>query len=112
MAADGDELYVKEIVNYLDDVFDEDLGLLVQDGSISEVSDQFLALFKACKNNDFSLVEQYAAISAANRSSSSRSSGVPNAVASDDEEFEDEEETSNEPEVDEDGFTVVKTKKR
>ncbi len=113
-------MYVKEIVDYLDEVFDEDLGLLVQDGSISEVSEQFLALFKACKNGDFSMVQQLASV-AANAASQSavrtQASSMSTAESDDDDGDDDDvdgegdEELSKEHEVDEDGFTVYRRKK-
>ena len=111
---------MKEIVDYLDEVFDEDLGLLVQDGSISEVSEQFLALFKACKNGDFSMVQQLASV-AANAASQSgvrtQASSMSIAESDDDDGDDDDvdgegdEERSKEHEVDEDGFTVYRRKK-
>ncbi len=98
MAAYGDDLLQTEIADYIDDVLDEDLGLMIQDGSIPEISQLCINMFHACKRNDFSLIEQNVATTEAP------------SIAATSQTLPDRMET--EEEVDEDGFSVYRGRSR
>ncbi|EFC37916.1 predicted protein [Naegleria gruberi] len=127
---DGDQLEVDEVVQYMNDVLEEDLGIDILDGSIKIVSKHILILFKQILNNNFTEVIRLL----------SEKQGTPfempseaefvekklheekeekirvNHVDSDDEDANmadhnhDHVHVKEEPEIDEDGFQTVKKK--
>ena len=117
---DGDQLELDEVVQYMNDVLSEDLGIDVLDGSIPSVAKHLLLVFQQVTQNNFEQVikllsekkEEPVTIPSESEfvQSKQQQSTVLQQQNSQDVMEESNNDDNKEIEVDEDGFQMVKKK--
>ncbi|CAI5472710.1 unnamed protein product [Closterium sp. Yama58-4] len=99
-------VYSDELEEWLDEATVKDFNMEVEDGSLREVADKVVEVFKACKDGNFTLVQQLqeaeAAAAAKGRRAALQQSRAANRNADSDDSDSDVEEVGNGGAMDED----------
>ncbi|CAI5494851.1 unnamed protein product [Closterium sp. Naga37s-1] len=99
-------VYADELEEWLDEATVRDFNMEVEDGSLREVADKVVEVFKVCRDGNFTLVQQLqaeeAAAAAKGRRAALQQSKVANRNADSDDSDSDVEEVGNGGAMDED----------
>ncbi|CAI5468011.1 unnamed protein product [Closterium sp. Yama58-4] len=99
-------VYSDELEEWLDEATVKDFSMEVEDGSLREVADKIVEVFKACRDGNFTLVQQLqeaeAAAAAKGRRAALQQSRAANRNADSDDSDSDVEEVGNGGAMDED----------
>ncbi|GJP34672.1 hypothetical protein CLOM_g19085 [Closterium sp. NIES-68] len=100
-------VYPDEVEEWLDEATVKDFNMEVEDGSLREVADKVVEVFKSCQDGSFTVVQQLqaaeAAAAAKGRHSALQQSKAANRNADSDDSDDDVEEVENGGAMDEDG---------